>query len=128
MASTSERNWAVVSTILTNITLNGTTEILSSVIDFVTIGYEGAHFTIDATFNSSGAAGITANLYGSIDAANFDDVPLTALQITVSTAAPQQVSFIIRDIAYGRWGLVHSSAETNMAVATIQYKPWTWKT
>ena len=128
MASTSQRNWAAVSTILTNITLNGTTEILSSVIDFVAIGFEGAHFTIDTTFNSSGVSGITANLYGSIDSANFDDVPLTALQIEVSTAAPQQVSFIIRDIAFGRWGLSHSSAETNMAVATIQYKPWTWKT
>ena len=128
MASTSQRNWAAVSTILSGITLNGTTEILSSVIDFVTIGFEGGHFTIDATFNSSGVAGITANLYGSIDSANFDDVPLTALQIAVSTAAPQQVSFIIRDIAYGRWGLAHSSAETNMAVATIQFRPWTWKT
>ena len=128
MASTSQRNWAAVSTILTNITLNGTTEILSSVIDFVAIGFEGGHFTIDATFNSSGVAGITANLYGSIDAANFDDIPLTSLQFPATTAAPTQVSFIIRDIAYGRWGLAHSSAETNMAVATIQYKPWTWKT
>ncbi len=128
MASTSEKNWAAVSTILTGIALNGTTEIFSSVIDFVAIGFEGGHFTIDTTFNSSGVSGITANLYGSIDSANFDDVPLTALQIAISTAAPQQVSFIIRDIAYGRFSLVHSSAETKMAVATIQYKPWTWKT
>lgn len=86
------------------ITLSGTTESFSSNVDLATNGYEGAHVTIELDYDSSPTDQIRIKLYGSLDGSNYDDTPIWEMEAD-NEIDPQQLSFIIKDLAHFRIGI-----------------------
>lgn len=86
------------------ITLSGTTESYSTDVDMETNGYEGAHVTVEIDYNSSPTDEVKIKLYGSLDGSNYDDTPILEMQGDKSID-PQQLSFIVKDLAHFRIGI-----------------------
>jgi hypothetical protein len=84
-------------------TLSGTTEEYSSDVDLETSGYEGAHVIVEINYDTSPTDDVKIKLYGSIDGTNYDDTPIWQMQGDKSVD-PQQLSFIIKDLAHFRLG------------------------
>ncbi len=85
------------------ITLSGTTESYSSDVDLETNGYEGAHVIVEIDYDASPTDEVKIKLYGSLDGSNYDDTPIWEMQGDKSVD-PQQLSFIIKDLAHFRIG------------------------
>lgn len=104
---TISKNWAAQSQIIGSddnyVTLSGTTESYSSDVDLETNGYEGAHVIIEIDYDASPTDEVTIKLYGSLDGSNYDDTPIWEMQGSKSVD-PQQLSFIIKDLAHFRIG------------------------
>jgi hypothetical protein len=86
------------------VTLSGTTEIFSSDVGLVTYGCEGAHLVVEIDYDSSATDEVKIKLYGSLDGSNYDDSPVWEMQGDKSID-PQQLSFIIKDLAHFRIGV-----------------------
>jgi hypothetical protein len=86
------------------VTLSGTTESYSTDVDMETNGYEGAHVTIEIDYDSSPTDEVKIKLYGSLDGSNYDDTPILEIQGDKSVD-PQQLSFIVKDLAHFRIGV-----------------------
>jgi hypothetical protein len=86
------------------VTLSGTTESYSSDIDMETNGYEGAHITVEIDYDSSPTDDVKIKLYGSLDGSGYDDTPIWEMQGDKSVD-PQQLSFIVKDLAHFRIGV-----------------------
>jgi hypothetical protein len=86
------------------VTLSGTTESFSSDVDLETNGYEGAHLIVEIDYDSSPTDQVKIKLYGSLNGSNYDDTPIWEMQGDKSVD-PQQLSFIIRDLAHFRIGV-----------------------
>ncbi|MBN1805311.1 MAG: hypothetical protein JW837_08680 [Sedimentisphaerales bacterium] len=84
-------------------TLSGTTEEYSADVDLETNGYEGAHVIVEINYDASPSDDVKIKLYGSGDGINYDDTPIWQMQGDKSVD-PQQLSFIIRDLAHFRLG------------------------
>ena len=106
--ATISKNWASAVQIIGSgdgfITLSGTTESFSSDVDLETNGYEGAHLVVEIDYDASPTDEVEISLYGSLDGSNYDDTPLWTIQGESSTD-PQQLSFIVKDLAHFRVGL-----------------------
>jgi len=105
--ATIKKNWASQSQIEgvsdAYTTLSGTTEEYSSDVDLETNGYEGAHVIVEINYDSTPTDEVKIKLYGSLDSSNYDDTPIWEMQGDKSTD-PQQLSFIVKDLAHFRLG------------------------
>ncbi len=106
--ATIKKNWASQSQIIGTgdgyVTLSGTTESYSSDVDMETNGCEGAHVIVEINYDASPTNEVKIKLYGSLDGSNYDDTPICEMQGDKS-ADPQQVSFVVRDLAHFRIGV-----------------------
>ena len=106
--ATISKNWAIAVQIIGSgdnyVTLSGTTESFSSDVDLESNGYEGAHMVVEINYDASPTDEIEISLYGSIDGSNYDDTPLWTVQGDSGTD-PQQLSFIVKDLAHFRIGV-----------------------
>jgi hypothetical protein len=106
--ATISKNWASAAQIIGSgdgfITLSGTTESFSSDVDLESNGYEGAHLVVEIDYDASPTDEVEISLYGSLDGSNYDDTPLWTIQGDSGTD-PQQLSFIVKDLAHFRIGL-----------------------
>ena len=86
------------------ITLSGTTESFSSDVDLVTNGLEGAHLVVEIDYDGTPTDDVKVKLYGSLNGSVYDDSPIWEMQGDKSVD-PQQLSFIIRNLAHFRIGV-----------------------
>jgi len=105
--ATIKKNWAAQTQIEGSgdgyTTLSGTTEEYSADVDLETNGYEGAHVIVEINYDTSPTDEVKSRLYGSLDGTNYDDTPIWEIQGDKSVD-PQQLSFIIKDLAHFRLG------------------------
>jgi len=118
------RNWASQTQIIGTgdgwITLSGTTESYSSDVNLETNGYEGAHVIVEIDYDASPTDEVKIKLYGSLDGSNYDDTPVSQIQGDKSID-PQQLSFIVKDLAHFRIGVQQTgSTDSHNARAYVQ--------
>jgi len=105
--ATISKNWAAQSQIEgtgdSYTTLSGTTEEFSADVDMETNGYEGAHVTVEIDYDSTPTDEVKIKLYGSLDGTNYDDTPIWEMKGDKGTD-PQQLSFVVKDLAHFRLG------------------------
>ena len=103
--ATITKNWFSQSQIIGSgdgwITLSGTTESFSSDVDMVTNGCDGAHLVVEIDYDNSPTDEVKIKLYGSLDGSDYDDTPVWEMQGDTNID-PQQMSFIIKDLAHFR--------------------------
>lgn len=106
--ATISKNWASQNQIIGTsdgwVTLSGTTETFSSDVDLETDGYEGAHLVVEIDYDASPTDEVKIKVYGSLDGSNYDDSPVWEMQGDKGTD-PQQLSFIVKDLAHFRIGV-----------------------
>lgn len=126
--ATIQKNWAAMSQIIGSgdgyVTLSGTTEAFSSDVDMETNGYEGAHVTVEINYDAGPTDQVMIKLYGSLDGANYDDTPIWEMEGDM-TVDPQQLSFIIKDLAHFRIGVQQSGAVDSHDVRAY-VQPWNY--
>jgi len=128
--ATIKKNWASQSQIEGTgdgyTTLSGTTEEYSSDVDMETNGYEGAHVTVEIDYDATPTDEVKIKLYGSLDGSNYDDTPIWEMQADKGVD-PQQLSFIIKDLAHFRLGFQQTgSTDSHNVRAYVQ--PWNYIT
>jgi len=126
--ATIKKNWAAQSQIEgvsdAYTTLSGTTEEYSSDVDMETNGHEGAHVIVEIDYDSSPTDEVKIKLYGSLDGSNYDDTPIWEMQADKSVD-PQQLSFIVKDLAHFRLGFQQTgSTDSHNVRAYVQ--PWNY--
>lgn len=128
--ATIKKNWASQSQIEGTgdgyTTLSGTTEEYSSDVDMDTNGYEGAHVTVEIDYDATPTDEVKIKLYGSLDGSNYDDTPIWEMQGDKSVD-PQQLSFIIKDLAHFRLGF-QQTGSTNSHNVRAYVQPWNYIT
>ena len=128
--TTINKNWGSPSQIIGTgdgyVTLSGTTESYSTNIDMETNGYEGAHVTVEIDHDSSPTDEVKIKLYGSLDGSNYDDTPILEMQGDKSVD-PQQLSFIIKDLAHVRIG-VQQTGSTDSHNVRAYVQCWNYQT
>ncbi len=122
--ATINRNWTSQSQIIGTddgyITLSGTTESYSSDVDTETNGYEGAHVIVEIDYDATPTDEVKIKLYGSLDSSNYDDTPIWEMQGDKSVD-PQQLSFVVRDLAHFRIGVQQTgSTDSHNVRAYVQ--------
>lgn len=116
------KKWDSINTIMNAVSV--TTGSYSSDVDLETNGYEGVHITIDADFPASPTDDLEVYIQGSLDGTDYDDTAMYAFVIDKGTD-PNQVGFIIRDVAHFRL-YCKRSGSTDTITVTAKYKPWRW--
>ena len=128
--ATISKNWSSQSQIIGTgdgyITLSGTTESFSSDVNLETNGYEGAQLIVEIDYDSSPTDQVTIRLYGSLDGSNYDDTPIWEMQGDKSVD-PQQLSFIIKDLAHFKIG-VQQTGSTNSHNVRAYIRCWNYQT
>lgn len=128
--ATIKKNWASQSQIEGTgdgyTTLSDTTEEYSSDVDMETNGYEGAHVTVEIDYDATPTDEVKIKLYGSLDGSNYDDTPIWEMQGDKSVD-PQQLSFIIKDLAHFRLGF-QQTGSTNSHNVRAYVQPWNYIT
>ena len=122
--ATTKKNWASQSQIIGTgdgyITLSGTTESYSSDVDTETNGYEGAHVTVEIDYDATPTDEVEIKLYGSLAGSNYDVTPIWQMQGDKSVD-PQQLSFIVKDLAHFRIGVKQTgSTDSHNVRAYVQ--------
>ena len=122
--ATLNKNWAAQSQIIGTgdgwITLSGTAESYSSDVDLETNGYEGAHVIVEIDYDASPTDQVKIKLYGSLDGSNYDDTPVCQMQGDNGTD-PQQLSFVVKDLAHFRIGVQQTgSTDSHNVRAYVQ--------
>ncbi len=107
------------------VTLSGITESFSSNVDLSANGYEGAHLIVETDYDTSPTDNVTISIYGSLDGVNYDDTPLWSVQGD-KAVDPQQLSFIVRDLAHFRVG-VKQTGSTDSHNVRAYIKSWNWQ-
>lgn len=108
-------------------TLSGTTESYTGKIDLATNGYEGCQITFDLNYDATPTDEIEISVYASIDGTNWDEVAIYGMTGD-HDVDPQQISIIIKDVAYLRVGFVQSGSTDSHDITTVYYKAWRWET
>ena len=126
--ATIKKNWASQSQIEGSgdgyTTLSGTTEEYSADVDMETNGYEGAHVTVEIDYDATPTDEVKIKIYGSLDGSNYDDTPIWEMQGDKSVD-PQQLSFIVEDLAHFRLGFQQTgSTDSHNVRAYVQ--PWNY--
>lgn len=120
--ATISRNFGSEATIINAVSV--TTGTNSSDVDLETSGYEGTHVTVDADFPVSPTDNLIVEIYASLDGTNYDDTPISKLTIDNGTD-PNQVSFIVRDVAHFRLTVLRDGS-TDTITVTAKHQPWNW--
>jgi hypothetical protein len=128
--ATIKKNWASLTQIIGSgdsyVTLSGTTESYSDNVDMETNGYEGAHVIIEIAYDDTPTDEVIIRLYGSLDGSTFDTNPIWEIQGD-KTIDPQRLSFVIKDLANFRIGVVQDTGTDSHDVrAYIQC--WNYET
>jgi hypothetical protein len=127
--ATIKKNWAAQSQIEGTgdgyTTLSGTTEEYSTDVDLETNGYEGAHVIVEINYDASPTDEVKIKLYGSLDGTNYDDSPIWEIQADKSID-PQQLSFIIKDLAHFRLGF-QQTGSTNSHDVRAYVQCWNYQ-
>lgn len=127
--ATISKKWAAQSQIIGSgdgyVTLSGTTEAVSSDVDLETEGYEGAHLVVEINYDAGPTDEVKIKLYGSLDGTNYDDTPIWEMQGDKSVD-PQQLSFIIKDLANFRIGVQQTGSSDSHDVRAYE-QPWNWR-
>lgn len=127
--ATIKKNWAVQSQIEGTgdgyTTLSSTTEEYSADVDLETNGYEGAHAIVEINYDASPTDEVKIKLYGSLDGTNYDDSPIWEIQADKSID-PQQLSFIIKDLAHFRLGF-QQTGSTNSHDVRAYVQCWNYQ-
>lgn len=121
--ATISKVWGTETTIMNAIAV--TTGSYSSDVDLETSGYDGAHITVDADFPASPTDNLEVYVQGSLDASNYDDTALCSFVVDKGTD-PNQVSFIIKDVAHFRL-YCKRSGSTDTITVTVKYQPWRYQ-
>ena len=128
--ATINRNWSSQTQIIGTgdgyVTLSGTTESYSTDVDMETNGYEGAHVTVEIDYDNSPTDEVKIKLYGSLDGSNYDDTPILEMQGDKSVD-PQQLSFIVKDLAHFRIG-VQQTGSTDSHNVRGYVQCWNYQT
>ena len=119
---TISKSWAAESTIMSAVSV--TTGSASSDVDLETDGYEGAHVTVDADFPVTPTDNLVVEVQGSLDGTNYDDTSLYKLEVA-NGIDPNQVSFIIRDVAHFRL-YCYRDGSTDTITVTAKHQRWRW--
>ena len=106
------------------VTLSGTTESFSSDVDMETSGYEGAHLIVEMDYDATPTDEVIISIYGSLDGTNYDDTPIWSMNGD-KTVDPQQLSFIIKDLAHFRIG-VKQTGSTNTHDVRAYVQCWNY--
>lgn len=126
--ATIKKLWASLAQIIGSgdgyVTLSGTTESFSSDVDMETNGYEGAHVIVEMNYDASPADEVKIKLYGSLDGTNYDDTPIWEMQGD-HDIDPQQLSFIVKDLAHFRLG-IQQTGVTNSHDVRAYVQPWNY--
>jgi len=122
--ATINKNWAAQSQIEGSgdgyTTLSGTTEEYSGDVDLETNGYEGAHVVVEIDYDATPTDEVKIKLYGSLDGTAYDDTPIWEMQGDKGTD-PQQLSFIVKDLAHFRLGFEQTgSTDSHNVRAYVQ--------
>jgi hypothetical protein len=120
--ATIKRIFATLQTIMNAVSV--TTGSASTAVDLETDGYEGAHVTVDADFPASPTDNLIVEVQASLDGTNWDDTPLMKLEIDNGTD-PNQISFIVRDVAQFRL-YCYRSGSTDTITVTAKCQRWRW--
>jgi hypothetical protein len=104
------------------ITLSGVTEQYSSDIDLETNGYDGAHVVVEVNFDTTPTDYVDVALYASLDGVNYDDTSMWGQRIDKLTS-PNQISFIVRDLAHARVG-VKQTGNVNSHDVRMYVQKW----
>ena len=119
--ATINKNWTSAVQIIGSgdgyVTLSGTTESFSSDVDLESNGYEGAHLVVEINYDASPTDEVEISLYGSLDGSNYDDTPLWTIEGDNGTD-PQQLSFIVKDLAHFRIGVKQTGSTNSHDVRT----------
>jgi hypothetical protein len=103
-----------------------TTGTWSDDVDLETIGCEGAHVTIYADFPASPTDNLVVEIRASLDGSNYDDTPLYKFEID-KTTDPNQVSFIIKDVAHFKL-YCYRAGGTQTITVTAKCQRWNFIT
>lgn len=126
--STIKKVWAALAQIIGSgdgyITLSGTTESFSSNINLETNGFEGCHIIVEIDYDASPTDEVEIAIYGSLDGTSYDDTPIWSMQGD-KTQDPQQLSFIIKDLAHCRIG-VKQTGSTNSHNVRAYQQSWNY--
>jgi len=122
--ATIKKNWQSEVSIINAASV--TTGTWSSDVDLETDGCEGAHVTVDADFPSSPTDNLTVEVRASLDGTNYDDTPLCKFEISKGTD-PNQVSFIVKDVAHFKL-YVYRSGSTDTITVTAKCQRWNYIT
>ena len=126
--ATNKKNWTSTSQVIGTgdgyIALSGTTESFSSDVDLETNGYEGAHVFVEIDYDATPTDEVEISFYGSLDGFNYDDTPLWNVRGDKSVD-PQQLSFIIKDVAHFRLG-VKQTGTTDSHNVRAYYRAWNY--
>lgn len=106
-------------------TLSGTTEEYSAAVDMVTSGFEAAHVIVEINYDATPTDEVKIKLYGSLDGTNFDDTPIWEMQGD-NSVDPQQLSFIIKELAHFRIGL-QQTGSTNSHDVRAYVQCWNYQ-
>ena len=94
----------------------------SSALDLQADGHEGAHVTVKADFPVSPTDDLELYVQASLDGVDWDDTPLLCLAVA-RTTDPNQVSFVVRDVARFRL-FCKRSGSADTIVVTAKCRPW----
>ena len=108
------------------VTLSGVVESFSSDVDLETNGYEGVHVIVEMNYDPGPTNEVVISIYGSLDGAAYDDTPVFQIRGDMSID-PQQISFIVRDLAHFRVGVVQDGATDSHDVRSY-IQAWRWDT
>jgi hypothetical protein len=103
-----------------------TTGTWSDDVDLETLGCEGAHVTIDADFPASPADNLVIEVRASLDGTNYDDTPIYKFEVD-KTTDPNQVSFVVKDVAHFKL-YCHRSGSTDTITVTAKCRRWNYVT
>ena len=120
--ATIKKNWQTEQTIINAASV--TTGTWSSDVDLETDGCEGAHVTVDADFPASPTDNLVVEVRASLDGTNYDDTPLYKFEIANDTD-PNQVSFIVKDVAHFKLYL-YRSGSTDTITVTAKCQRWNY--
>jgi len=105
--------------------LAGVTEEYSADVDLETNGYEGAHVIVEIDYDAAPTDEVKIKIYGSLDGSDYDDTPIWEMQGDKSSD-PQQLSFIVKDLAHFRLGFQQTGA-TNSHNVRAYVQTWNYQ-
>jgi len=121
--ATISKSWGSESTIMDTVSV--TTGSSSSDVDLETLGYEGAHVTVDADFPSTPTDNLIVEVLASLDGTNYDDTALFGFTIDKGTD-PNQVSFVVKDVAHFKL-YCKRDGSTDTITVTAKVQPWRYQ-